>query len=89
MSDQVGQADQGQEPIEIRALSLNLTPEVGADDVLVAVRIVPDGREGKVVFARTLRPEEDDDGTPVVVNPALGERHRTPPSGGGPTPRVP
>lgn len=74
MSDQVGQADQGQELIEIRALSLNLTPEVGVDDVLVAVRIVPDGREGKVVFARTLRPEEDDDGTPVVVNPALGER---------------
>lgn len=68
------QESQRQEPLEIKSLSLNLTPDTGADDALVAVRIVPEGRKGNVVFARSLRPEEDDDGTPVVVNPALGER---------------
>ena len=66
--------DQKPEPVEIRALSLNLTPEVSADDMLVAVRVVPDGRDGNIVLARSLRPGEKDDGTPVVVKPALGER---------------
>jgi|SRR5215204_667648 len=71
--------DPTQGPIEIRAISLNLTPEVGADDALVAVRLIPDGRDGNVVFARSLRPDEKDDDTPVVVDPALGERLRIPP----------
>lgn len=70
----VDQESQTQEPIEIRSVSLNLTSEVGADDSLVALRVVPDGRDQNVVFARSLRPDEEDDGTPVVVNPALGER---------------
>lgn len=68
------QEDQNLEPVEIRALSLNLTPEVDADDMLVAVRVVPDGRDRNIVLARSLRLGEGDDGTPVVVNPALGER---------------
>lgn len=65
--------DQAQ-PIEIRYLSLNLTPEVGANDILLNVRIVPDGRDGKIVYARTLRRNEEDDGSPVFVNAADGER---------------
>jgi hypothetical protein len=58
--------------VEIRAISLNLTPEVGTDDSVIAVRIVPDGREGNLVFGRSLRPGEEDDGTPIVLN--AGER---------------
>lgn len=60
-------------PIEVRFISLNLSAQVGADDSLIAVRVVPDGREGRVVFARTLAPGEADPGTPVVFNPAQGE----------------
>jgi hypothetical protein len=37
------------------------------------VRIVPDGRDGKVVFARTLLVGESDPGVPVIVDPAAGE----------------
>ena len=59
--------------MEIRAISINLSQQVGADDSLLWVRIVPDGRDGKVVFARTLRVGESDPGVPVVVDPATGE----------------
>ena len=68
-----------QGPIEIRSIALNLTPDVGADDVLVAVRLIPNGRHGNVVLARSLRPDEKDDDTPVVVSPAIGERLEIPP----------
>ena len=59
--------------MEIRAISINLSQQVGADDSLLWVRIVPDGRDGKVVFARTLRVGESDPGVPVVVDPTTGE----------------
>jgi hypothetical protein len=62
------------EPIEVKAISLNLSPNVGADDGLISVRIVPDGRDGNVVFGRSLRPGEADDGRGVVVAPDRGER---------------
>jgi len=68
------QAPPGQAPQEIRAVTINFTPEVGSDDVLIAAPVVPDGREGNTVFARTLRPDESGDGIPVVVNPAAGEQ---------------
>lgn len=64
------------EPKRITHLSLNLTPEVGANDALLGIRIVPDGRDGNTVFARTLRPGEADDGTPVVLDSSAGERFR-------------
>jgi hypothetical protein len=47
---------------------------VGPDDALVTVRIAPNGRDGNIVFARILRPDEDDDGIALVINPAAGER---------------
>jgi hypothetical protein len=59
--------------MEIRAISINLTQQVGADDILLWVSIVPDGRDGKVVFARTLRVGESDPGIPVIVDAAAGE----------------
>jgi hypothetical protein len=64
-------ADAG--PVEIRAISINFTPNVGADDLLLAVRVVPDGREGKVLFGRTLRPDEVDDDRPIVIDATAGE----------------
>ena len=37
---------------DIAYISLNLGPDVGANDTIVGVRIVPTGREGNVVYAR-------------------------------------
>jgi hypothetical protein len=61
-----------QKPVEIRGISVNLTSEVGVDDSLITVRVVPDGREGSVVFGRGLQPGEKDDGAPIVLN--VGDR---------------
>jgi hypothetical protein len=61
------------EAITVRYVALSRTPQVGAPDQYVAVRVVPDGHEGNVVFARTLRPREKDRDVAVIVNPARGE----------------
>ena len=63
-----------EEPIQIRYLGLTLTPEAGADDILVSVRIVPDGRDGDTIFARTLLPNESDTGASVIVDACKGEK---------------
>ena len=60
--------------MEIRALSINVSEQVGADDILLLVPIVPDGHEGNVVFARTLRFGELNPDIPVVVSPEIGEK---------------
>jgi hypothetical protein len=60
-------------PIEFRFLSMNMTPEVGANDSLVAVRVVPAGRDGTKVYGRTLKPGEVDLDTPVTYDPYAGE----------------
>lgn len=74
---EIEQEHPNQEPIEIRSVSISLPSEVRDDSILVAVRVVSEGRNGNIVFARTLRPDEEDDGTPVVINPSLGERRIT------------
>lgn len=61
-------------PVEIRFLSVNVTPDVGANDSLVAVRVVPAGRDGTKVYGRTLKPGEVDLGTPVTYDPYAGEK---------------
>jgi hypothetical protein len=66
-------------PLEIRYLSLNLTPEVGANDSLVATRVVPAGRVGNKLFARTLLPGEADPGIAVAIDPSIGEELHFPP----------
>ena len=62
------------EPTQVTHISINLSPEVGRDDSLMAIRIVPDGRNGNVVYGRSLLPGEADDGKGVMVNPNEGER---------------
>jgi hypothetical protein len=52
---------------------VSLTPEVGANDALVGVRVVPAGRDGKRVFGRTLAGGEPDSGEPVSFYPYRGE----------------
>lgn len=58
---------------EIRAISINLSPQVGTDDLLLWVPIIPDGRDGNVVYARTLRLGESNPHVPVLVNTEAGE----------------
>jgi hypothetical protein len=60
-------------PVEVRFLSTNVTPEVGANDGLVAVRVVPAGRDGTKVYGRTLKSGEIDPGVPVTYDPYAGE----------------
>ncbi len=54
----------------IRYLSLNLGPDVGVDDILVGVRVVPVGREGDTVIGRTLNYGEPDPGDAIIVHPS-------------------
>ena len=53
----------------ITYMSLNLGPQVGADDGIVGVRVVPIEREGRTVFARTLNSGEPDNGEGITVEP--------------------
>ena len=57
-------------PIEIRYLSVNLTPQVLANDSLIGVRVGPAGRNGNKVYGRTLGRDEPDSNQPVVFNPS-------------------
>jgi hypothetical protein len=66
-------------PVEVRFLSMNLTPDVGANDSLVAVRVVPAGREGTKVYGCTLKPGAPDPGVPVIYDPYAGEELHFPP----------
>ena len=63
------------EPITYVAIHLGPTP--GSNDAIASVRIVPAGREGKTVFARTLNFGEVDTGEGIVRFP--GERLVIPP----------
>jgi hypothetical protein len=60
-------------PIEVRFLGLNLTSEVGADDCLVAVPVVPAGRDGTKIYARALGPDETYHGAVLTYDPSAGE----------------
>ncbi len=62
-----------QDRMEIRAISFNLSSQVGADDLLLWVPVVPDGRDGRIVYARTLRTGESNPNVPVAFDPEAGE----------------
>ncbi len=64
---------------EIRAIGVTLTGEAGADDALVAVRVVPAGHDGSRILGRTLQPGEIDPGVPIVLDPDAGEDLHFPP----------
>lgn len=75
MSNRMDAADTTKKkPICVTYLSVNLSPEVGRDDSIMAIRVVPDGRSGNVVYGRSLLPGEADDGRGVVFQPHEGER---------------
>jgi hypothetical protein len=60
-------------PIEVRFVGMNMTPEIGSNDCLFAVRIVPDGRDGSKVYGRPLKAGEVDPEIPVIFDPDAGE----------------
>ena len=51
----------------ITHISLNIGPTVGGDDCVVALRVVPDGRDGNTVHGRTLNFGEPDSGEAITV----------------------
>ena len=53
----------------VGAISFHPTDQVGANDMVFSLRVVPERREPGVVFARTLRRDEPDDGRRVHVRP--------------------
>ena len=50
-------------------MSLNLGPQVGEDDAIVRVRVVPIRRDDRSVYARTLNFGEQDNGELIKVDP--------------------
>jgi hypothetical protein len=60
-------------PHSISHVGVCLTPEAGANDALIGVRVVPAGRQGKTVFGRTLNDREPDSGEPIRFYPYAGE----------------
>ena len=58
------------EPIDpIRYMSFNIGPDVGVNDTLIAVRVVPAGREGNTIIGRTLNHGEPDSGEKITAHP--------------------
>lgn len=53
----------------VAAVGVCASGEVGANDIMFALRVVPDGRAEAVVYGRTLRFGELDDGRRVHVRP--------------------
>lgn len=74
-----GEESTGRVPVEpgqtiliatpIDAVGLHTSDQVGTNDMMFGVRVVPDGRAPGVVYARTLRFDEPDDGRRVHVRP--------------------
>ena len=56
------------EPIPpIRYMSISIGPNVSANDTLIAVRVVPAGREGNNVIGKTLNYGEPDSGDAITI----------------------
>ena len=53
----------------ITYMSFNLGPDAGVDDNLVGIRVIPTGRDGSTVLARTLNYGELDSGEGIVLEP--------------------
>ncbi len=71
--------DPGQEvaiATPVGCIAVCMSDQAGADDAIYWMRVVPDRRGHGVVYGRTLRPGEDDDGRRVHVRP--GERFELP-----------
>ena len=53
----------------ITYLSVSPGPNAGDNDAWIGVRVVPVGRDGKSIFARTLNEGEPDSGEGIIVQP--------------------
>ena len=58
---------------DIRFFGINLTNEIGANDGLVAVRVIPASRDGNKVYGRALKIGEVDPGDPITQLIALSQ----------------
>ena len=54
----------------ITYMSFNLGPDAGVDDLMVGIRVIPTGRDGNTVLARTLNYGESDSGEGIIVGPS-------------------
>lgn len=61
--------DNGVMPQSITHVGFHLTSEVGANDALFKVRVVPVKRRGTIVFGRTLAHDEVDSGEAILLYP--------------------
>ena len=52
---------------ELKIISIHLGPEVNGTNCLARVRVVPDRRDGNLVYGRSLRPGEPDNGQGIPV----------------------
>ena len=62
---------------DIAYISLNLSPTLGANDTVVGVRVVPAGRDGNLVYARSLNEGEPDNGERIPLE--IGDKLVCPP----------
>ena len=60
-------------PISVKSVSINLTGQLGENDALLFVRVVPNGRDGSTVYGRTLNPGEPDSDVAVEFFPYRGD----------------
>ena len=73
-SDDKEEKVRANDELSIEGIGIHLTDEVGAtDDLIYFARIIPDGRDGRIVYARTLHHGEPDPGLKVTVRPQTGE----------------
>ena len=52
---------------ELKMIGIHLGPEVNASSCLIQIRVVPDRRVGNLVYGRSLRPGEPDNGQGIPV----------------------
>ena len=65
-------------PVEsITHIGLNLGPNMGANDTIIEVRVVPSGKEGNAIYGRTLNAGEFDRGEHITLE--VGEKLVFPP----------
>jgi hypothetical protein len=60
-------------PQRVLYIGVNVTPEVGANDALLGVRVVPAGRDGQRVLGRALADGEADTGAAIEFYPYKGD----------------
>ena len=59
--------DKAQRGRELKMIDIHLGPEVNASSCLVQIRVVPDRRVGNLVYGRSLRPGEPDNGRGIPI----------------------